>query len=228
VTRLPGERAHNLLVIGATGNVGRAIALEGLRREWLVTAVARNELRLKELSAAASSTLLAVVAADLSDEQAAHALADGPLAGTPHSVVVAANVWATPRNMLDWNPAALQANWAANLEPHLVAARAFIPRLQPGGIFASVGGGTADFLAPGSAHLSLTQSALRMMLRALAKEETDRGVHIKELLIRATVHGHDDQSFTAGASITADEVAVRICDILDTPEDYPETILTLP
>lgn len=218
----------NIVVIGATGNVGRSVVLEGLRREWIVTAVARDGRKLAELSATASSALLGVASADLGSERQAQALADGPLASTPDAVVVAINSWTTQRRMLDWDPDGLRTTLSANLEPHLVAARAFLPQLRPGAVFLSIGGGTADFLAPGSAHMSLTQSALRMMLRAIAKEESDRGVHIKELLVRAAVQGHRAQGFTAGATISADVVAMKVCDVLDAPEQHTEVILTLP
>ena len=218
----------NLLVIGATGNVGQAVVLDALRRDWSVTAVARDDRKLKELSMAAGSSLLGVISADLSSDRGAAALAEGRLTDAPHAVVVTVNAWVRPRRMLEWDPADLRATWATNLEPHLVAARAFIPLLRPGGVFISVGGGTADHLLPGSAHLSLTQAALRMMVRAIAKEESGRGVQVKELLVQATVLGHRAQGFAAPPAIPASDVAARICDILRSPGHYRDAILTMP
>ena len=147
---------NDVVVLGATGNVGRAVVRELLDRQQPVMAVARNHQRLDALRADMSSSLLASVPVDMSDDRALTQLANDRAVGTPpRAVVVALNSWAEPRPMLEWTAASLLESLHANLVSHLNAARAFLPLLlAPDGVFLSVGGGTADHLVPGSAHSS--------------------------------------------------------------------------
>lgn len=217
-----------IAVVGATGNVGRAVVLESIGRGWHVAAMARSEAGLKDLADGASSPRLTTTAVDLTDEPSAPALPTGALPGRPDAVVIAVNTWSEPRRMLQWSPEELQTVLGENLATQLAAARTYIPELPPGGVYLAAGGATADHLLPGNAHLSVTQAALRMMVRAISKEEAHRGVHVRQLLIAATVRGHHNQELVGPATISAAEVALRVCDIVADPERFAGTLHQLP
>ena len=71
---------------------------------------------------------------------------------------------------MEWSAADLSALLSSNLLVHFIAAKIFVPRLPENGILIGIGGGTADFIIPKMAYVSISQAAQRMMYRGLVRE----------------------------------------------------------
>jgi NADP-dependent 3-hydroxy acid dehydrogenase YdfG len=216
-----------VVVAGATGDVGRGVVEEALKRSWAVTAVARNLTTLQLLETELNSTLLDTVAGDLSSDDSAREVAAHPAVVGADAVVIAVNTWVAERALLEWEPDELLGYLGANLIPHLIAARALLPAVADGGTFMSIGGGTADVVLPGSGHMSITQAAQRMMVRTLDRESTGTTVRIRQLLIAAMVSGHRNPRPRGRYVVPASQVGREVCDRLGHPHRYRETVSTL-
>ena len=179
-----------LLVIGATGRIGRGVVRAALEAGVPVVAAARDRAALAALRAAHPGADLATVAASVASDAEAGKLAQAlrergrPLAG----VVAALGGPAVRGRLLDHPAAALGAKLDADLLPHLAAARALLPLLAAG----DRGGGYVIVGGPGSAlpwcgygHRSVAAAALRMLAAALHVEARGLGVRLQLLAVDA-------------------------------------------
>jgi hypothetical protein len=93
--------------------------------------------------------------------------------------------------------------------------------LPAGSVLLGIGGGMADFVAPGQAVVSMSQAAERMLYRTLHAEVAERGIEIRELMIVSRVLGHSDRHGGAAPMLTDREVGERVCEILADPGAEP-------
>ena len=134
-----------VLVLGATGVVGRGIVQAAVAQGRPVVAVARDADDLARLRASHPDAGIAVVAGSVADDAASAALA---LAlrnlGRPLAGVVAAIAGAPVRGrLLDQPAASLCERVCSDVVPHLAAARALLPLLADagrGGSYVLIGG----------------------------------------------------------------------------------------
>jgi hypothetical protein len=103
------------------------------------------------------------------------------------------------------------------LIPHLLAARHLLPTMKPGSSYLGVGGGMADYVMRGSAPMSVVQSGLRMMYRAIAKESTPTGVHFREVILRSMISGRSNSGSAQSSWLTGIEAGTYICDLIEKP-----------
>lgn len=220
-----------LLVVGAAGDVGRGIVTAALDGGRAVVAAGRNRTKLDELAGALSKERLVCVAGDIGSEEGAAALWDAACRpfGTIGEVVVSVsvNAFARPRPLLDWSAEELTEALSANLISHFIAARVFLPRLPEQGRLIGIGGGTADFIFPRMAHVSMAQAALRMLYKGLAREAGTGVATAQELMIVSMVAGQSNREEARDDWVTDAEVGRHVCAILDSPDLFPAPILQL-
>lgn len=217
-----------LLVVGAAGDVGQGIVEAALATGRKVVAAGRGTEKLEQLASRLNSETLACIAGSLADEEGAKALWASAAAkfGEPNEVVISVNSPSRMQGLMEWNAGELAENLGGNVLTHFVAAKTFLPLLPDDGRLIGIGGGTADFIFPGMAHVSMGQAALRMMYRGLDKE-VKSGARAQELMIVSMVAGHGDRETARDDWIRDIEVGRHVCAILDAPEKFPKPILHL-
>lgn len=216
-----------LLVIGAAGDVGQGLVAEGLASGRRVVAAGRNADKLLRVAARHPGADLAIVVGDIGSEAGAAALWDkAAAAGSIDAVVVSAGSVSKMQALMAWSAEELLDSLANNLLVHFIAAKTFLPRLPEAGMFIGIGGGTADFIFPKMAHMSMAQAALRMMYRGLARERRD-GAQIRELMIVSMVNGESTRDTAKPDWVTEMDVGRHVCAILDAPACFPEAVLQL-
>ncbi len=211
-----------IAVIGAGGGVGGAVAEQFLAAGYQVIAIARDTGKLAALEAAGARAMVGSVAT----EAAAAALRDQ--LPSIDGVVVSVNRSREERRLVDQSADWLIESLRDNLASHFIAAKTLIPVIQPGGLYLSIGGGSADFAWPGHGHISTSQAALRMMIQVVAKEFSSTPVHVRELMIYSMVRTRDMEAVTAPGWIDASAVGQRCVEILERPEEFAGPILRIP
>lgn len=215
-----------LLIVGAAGDVGQGLVAAAVASGRTVIAASRSAEKLKALSDRHEG--LQLVAGSLETEASAVELWEAAVAasGAIDAVAVSVNAPTIAAPLRSLTAEDVAAVHAANLLTHLNAVRAFAPRLSPGGLYVGIGGGMADFVAPGLAHLSMVQAALRMMYRGFAREYRD-GPLIRELLIASMVNGESKRERADPAWVTDLDCGRHLCAILDDPAAFDAPIITL-
>lgn len=216
-----------MIVIGATGDVGRGIVGALLAEGHNVAAVARNLAGLEALrQELGAPPALHIVRGSLADDEAAAKLRDAIRAVLPSIDGVAVSVNA-PRERTDLLPLGsdrFAEFLGGDLVTHFTAARTFVPALSTGGVYVGIGGGSADFILEGGAHMSIAQAALRMMHRALAHETAARGVHLKQLTVASVVNGATTRAQADPAWVTAEEIGAQVAAMIARPVEFPEPV----
>lgn len=217
-----------LLVIGASGSVGRGIVRMGVARGWAVAGAARSPQGLAECAAEAGGEIATVVG-DLASEEGAAGLFEAARErmGGIDAVVVTVNLPMVVRPMLEWSARDVLAQLDGNVLSHFRAVQAMLPRLAPGAVLLAIGGGMADFIMPGYGPIAMGQAALRNMFRMIARENRGHPVHLRELTVASMVSGHANRESAAPEWLTDDEIGAHVCAILAEPERFPGPILTL-
>lgn len=183
-----------VLVLGATGVVGRGIVQAAVAQGRPVVAVARDADDLARLRASHPDAGIAVVAGSVADDAASAALA---LAlrnlGRPLAGVVAAIAGAPVRGrLLDQPAASLCERVCSDVVPHLAAARALLPLLADagrGGSYVLIGGPGSELPWSGYGQRSVAAASLRMLARVLHDEARPLGVRVQLLSVEAPVRG---------------------------------------
>lgn len=225
-----GGGVKTIVVIGATGDVGRGIVAQLLGRGNAVVAVARQPTRLdllaEELGRPAQLQLLAgSVGADA--EAAALRETVVARAASIDGVVVSVNAPREPAPLADYNPESLARLLNQDLIAHFIAARQLLPALAPGGCFLGIGGGSCDFVLHDGIPQSMAQASLRMLYRGLAHEHRDRPVAVRELIVASVVNGASTRSFAQPTWVTEQEIGAQVAQIIADPRAHPGPILRI-
>jgi NAD(P)-dependent dehydrogenase (short-subunit alcohol dehydrogenase family) len=217
-----------IAVIGASGDVGRGIVTAASVRGWSCLAAARSESGLASAAAEAPGPgLVTSLRCDVTDAVSLEALATAVAEAGVTCVVAAVNSAIQRMPLLQWQPEQLWNAVLANLAPHLQIARAVLGRLPADGLLLGIGGGTADFVLPELAPLSLVQSAQRMLYRALAKERPEGTAQVKEVIIASMVSGRSNREQARRRWVTDREVGEYVCELIAQPDSYREDVLIL-
>lgn len=217
----------NIVVIGATGDVGHGIVAVLLDRGHRVAAVARTEARLRALHAELGAPeRLHVVPGSLGSDAEADRARDAAGAALPalDGVVVAVNAPRRRAALASLASPEFRDAIGADLVTHFAAVRAFAPALAPGGVYVGIGGGAADFVLAGAAHLSVAQAGLRMLYRALAHELGPGGVELKELIVASVVNGASTRHGADPAWVTDREIGAQVAAMIEDPGAFPAPI----
>jgi NAD(P)-dependent dehydrogenase (short-subunit alcohol dehydrogenase family) len=214
-----------ILVVGAAGDVGQGIVAAARTCGWRVVAVGRSADKLTRFD---DDPGIAAIVGDISTEAGAEAIWAGATSsfGPIDAAIVAVNAPNEIRPLAAWRPDELSALFASNVVSHFIAAQIFIPRLPVDGVFLGIGGGTADFIIPKMAPLSVMQAAQRMLYRGLAREQRE-GPAIRELIIVSMVNGQSKRDRAQPDWVTDIEVGQHVCAIIADPERFPGPVLNL-
>ena len=101
-----------------------------------------------------------------------------------------------------------------------------LPRLPANGMLIGIGGGTADFILPKMAQLSMLQAAQRMMYRGFAKERRD-GAQVRELMLISMINGERKREIAEPDWVMDTEVGEHVCAIIADPTAFAGPILRL-
>lgn len=217
-----------LLVIGAAGDVGQGIVAAALASGRQVIAAGRSGEKLERIAARYPGKAFAYVVGDIATEAGAVTLWDEAAKkfGGIDAVAVSVNVTSKRQPLMEWNATDLSAYFSSELLAHLNAAKTFIPRLPETGVFIGIGGGTADFIIPKMASISMSQAAQRMMYRGLARERRS-GAEIRELMVVSMVNGESSRETAKPEWVTDLDIGQHLCAILDAPANFPGPVLQL-
>jgi len=181
-----------LVVLGATGGIGRGVVAAAVAAGRPVIAVARSAGALQRLQARHPHAELTVLPASVaSDGEAAELAARLRALGRVVDGVVVAVCGALARGRLLDQPAAfLRRVFDEDLLPHLFAARHLLPLLAEqdrSGGYVLIGGPGADQPWASYGHRSIAAAALRMLARVLHDEVRASGVRVQLLAVDSPV-----------------------------------------
>lgn len=176
-----------LVVLGATGAIGRGVVDAALQAGSAVIAVARGCSGLKALEALHPNADLTLVRASVATDREGAKLAktlrklDRPIAG----VVAAVCGGGEPGRVLDASANVLRRRFDEDVLPHLVAARHLLPLLTADhhGRYVLIGGPGSEHPWAGYGHRSVGAAALRMLACALHDEARPLGVRVQLLTV---------------------------------------------
>jgi len=217
--------AKRLLVLGASGDIGQGVVRAGQSAGFQIVASARNPQGLAQFDGDGGT---ATVVGDLGSMEGASALweaAQRPFGGID-AVVIAVNAPNAIKPLLEWTSAEMADIYATNLLTHFHAIKAMLPQLPKDGMLIGIGGGTADFILPKMAQLSMLQAAQRMMYRGFAKECRD-SAQIRELMLISMINGERKRDVAEPHWVTDVEVGEHICAIIADPGTFAGPILRL-
>ncbi len=175
------------LITGASKGIGRAIALGYASEGAKVCLLARTDVDLEKVIAAApaGSSLLAVTADVTDPDSLKIALARcAESFGGLDILVVNAGISTEPRTVEDSD----LVRWRQTLETNLIGAyltvKAAIPhfRQRGGGNIIVLGSGMGHRGMKGSSAYSCSKAGLSMLVRVLAEELREQGINVNELI----------------------------------------------
>lgn len=232
--KIAGSR---ILLTGATGGIGRCLALELVRRGARLALAARDQTRLERLAQEASAAGGAATAlpCDL-------ARADGHAALVRRAIEALGGLDALINNagqsrfgaLAGEDEEAVRELIAVNLTAPLLLARAALPHLisRKGGCIVNVGSVFGAIGFPYFAAYSASKFALRGFSEALRRELADTGVKVLYVAPRATATAMNGPAVrtlmteTGQAMDTPDKVARAIADALAT--EHSEVTIGFP
>jgi len=220
----------NILVIGATGDVGQGICVALMSSGYRVIASSRSPENLEALKQrVAAHGAMDLAPGSVATEPDAKVLRDRVkgMAAELHGVIITVNVKSAKMALIERQPENLISHLSANLIPHFIAAKVFIPSLENNGMYLSIGGGMADFIVPGNGLTTIAQAAQRNMIRMIAREARGGPVLIRELLLYSHITGESNRADADPGWFTDEECGRHVLAILRDPELFPGPILAL-
>lgn len=209
-----------LVVLGATGGVGRGVVQAAIDSGRPVIAVARRASELKALKAGYPHADLTVVTGSVANDAAGAKLARAlRKLGRPLAGVVAAVCGSAERGRLLDNPAQfLRRKLDEDLLPHLAAARHLLPLLAErdrGGTYVLIGGPGSEHPWAGYGHRSIGAAALRMLARVLHDEARQQAVRVQLLAVDTPVCTEFNQRHSCPEWPSALSVGQRAMALID-------------
>lgn len=215
-----------VMVLGATGVVGRGVVQAVLEARRPVVAVALERHELEQLQASNPDAdivaLAGSIASDGDGARLASALRDlgRPIAG----VIVAVPGQAGRGRLLDQPIEALRCQLDADLLPHLAAARHLLPVLADagrGGSYVLIGGPGSGLPWAGYGHRSVAAAALCMLARVLHDEARTLAVRVQLLSVDRPVCPEARRAHLCPQWPTALEIGRRALALVDGDQDMP-------
>lgn len=219
-----------LVVLGATGSIGRGVVQAAVDAGWPVIAVARDPAELKRLQERHAGAHLTVLAASVASDEDGVRLAralrnlDRPLGG-----VVACISGTVERGRLLDHPAVfLQRKFGEDVLPHLAAARNLLPLLAQanrGGGYVLIGGPGSEHPWAGYGHRSIGAAALNMLARVLHDEARALPVRVQLLAIDSPVCTEDNIGHACPRWPSALAVGQRALALIAQPRGKAEAVV---
>ena len=187
-----------VLILGATGTIGRGAVKAAVDAGWPVVAVARDAQALEELRRRHPRAALQILPGSVSDDAGAAELVaelqrlDRPFAG----VIAALGAGGERGRLLDQSSDQLRHAFDDVVLPHLVAARQLLPWLGASGRncgYVVIGGPGGRYPWAGYGHRSIAAAAVRMLARVLHGEARQFSVRLQLLEVESPVRTDDNE-----------------------------------
>jgi NAD(P)-dependent dehydrogenase (short-subunit alcohol dehydrogenase family) len=213
----------SVVILDATGGIGRAVVQAAVQAERPVVAVSLDYPALKRLKASFPGADLTLIPGSIGDDNASAALAadlrelDRPLAG----VIVATCREPARGRVLEQASAALRETLDEELLPQLAAARALVPLLAEtgrNGSYVVIGGPGSDQPWAGYGHRSISAAATRMLLRVLHDEARALSVRVQLLAVEMPARTDDNGERACAQWPTAVAIGERALALIDQVE----------
>lgn len=215
----------SVLVAGATGGLGSAVATEVVRRGGIVTHVARDRSRLDAVALPGAR-----LAADLRiPENCARAVETAVQSTGRLDVVVNAVGLVAFGDVDALSVDAMEELFLTNAFLPIMLAQAALPHLSPGGAYVTISGVIAERNLPGMAAYGASKAAVRAFAEGFAREARRRQVRVLDARPPHTETGLADRAIEGTAprmptGLTPDHVARVIVDALESgAADLPST-----
>jgi NAD(P)-dependent dehydrogenase (short-subunit alcohol dehydrogenase family) len=181
-----------VLVLGATGTVGRGVVQAAVEAGWPVVAVARDSEALEQLRLQHPGGQLRTLMGSVADDTSAAALVtDLRKLNRPFLGVIAALGTGRERGrLIDQSSSRLRDSFDEAVVPHLVAARHLLPWLAESGRncgYVVIGGPGGRYPWAGYGHRSIAAAALQMLARVLHSEARQFSVRLQLLEVESPV-----------------------------------------
>jgi len=198
----------SFVIVGAGPGLGRAIAQRFAREGMPVGLIARRAERLQQLAAGLerSGAAVATAAADVADPQALQQSLDEVARRLGPVEVLVYNAAKTSKGMpSELSPEALHDHLAVDVVGALVAAQHVVPGMVEagGGTLLFTGGGYAERPWAGMTGLGVGKAALRNLVRCMAQEYGEQGIHVATVTIHGMVQPDTEFSPDAIAEVYA-------------------------
>lgn len=212
-----------LVVLGATGGIGRGVVQAALEHGRPVIAVARDESRLQALRQCHPQADLSLVQGSVASDADGAALAAAlrRLRRLPTDVVAGVCGASERGRLLDQPAAFLRRKLDEDLLPHLAAARHLLPLLAEadrGGGYVLIGGPGDEYPWAGYGHRSISAAALRMLARVLHDEARALSVRVQLLAVETPVRTEANHACACPGWPSALAVGRRALTLLDRAE----------
>lgn len=214
---------EHLLLTGASGGIGRALALQLAKAGYRLSLQGRDAAKLADtcaqvLTVAPAAQLVHQAAFDLTDAAALIVFCQQAEAACPVDGLVncaGANLSRAPANQPDWP--ALEQMLALNFRVPLLLQQCLLPGMlaRRHGTILQVLSTCVSFANPGVAAYSASKSALESYSKVLRRELQESGVRVLHL-----IPGGVDTAFRAAARpeyLTPDDVAAAALAMLQAP-----------
>lgn len=206
----------SVLLLGATGGIGRALADELLRRGAVLTLVSRSAEHL-----AAIEVPGARVALDLRVPESCSAAVDAAVAhGGRLDVVINAVGVVAFGEVADLSLDTMEELFLTNTFVPIMMARAALPVIGRDGVLLNISGVIAERNLPGMAVYGASKAAVRSFDEALSREARRRGVRIIDARPPHTETGLAQRPLEGTApqmplGLTPAQVAHVLCDAIE-------------
>jgi len=215
----------SVLIVGASGGLGSALAADAAGRGATLTLVARDADRL-----AAVPTDGHRVALDLRTPSACEAAVDAAVAhGGKLDVVINAVGVVAFGTVADLSCDAMEELFLTNTFVPIMLATAALPHFEPQGVIVNISGVIAEQNLPGMAAYGASKAAVKSFDEALAREARRSKVRVIDARPPHTETGLADRPIAGTApkmpdGLTPDHVATVICDAIESSvDDLPST-----
>ncbi|MFF3677882.1 SDR family NAD(P)-dependent oxidoreductase [Streptomyces sp. NPDC002120] len=188
------ESAARILVVGATGEVGRLAATELIGRGAHLALAGRNERRLAELAASSGCPTRRLDAYDLDACAGAGPWARAKLGGLDGVLVTIGVAGFGPA--VEVPNAAAEHLMTVNALCPMAVLRGAVPAVRDGGFLAAVSGAIVNAPLTGTADYAASKAALACWLGVLAREERRRRIAVVDARLR-----HLDTGFASRAVV---------------------------
>lgn len=205
-----------IVIVGATGFVGRRLTQWFLDEGWAVLACGRNRERLAALRGIGAQTVDITSFDDEASSVPADAFESLGASGDVRGVVSAIGGWWQGERLEELPLEDWQAFLTGHLTAHLATAQRLVPLLPDGAAYVVLNGAASHIPMVRSGPVSVTGAALHMLVEVLRAEQTS--VNYREVIVERAIAG-DDRNIDPEAEVSLGDVALAIADAIEAGPD---------